>query len=222
MAAKHEKATLRAHYDALASTYDGEANQACKRAYAELVQRVIGKARCVLEIGAGTGKLLSELDVPFKVATDFSPNMMAARKTDCNVRRATSDAQCLPFCDASFDFVLSVNLLEHVPSPPTVAAEAARVLRPGGRFLAITPNGDVAWLLEVLERLHLKLPEGPHRFLTFCELVQLQGTIFRILEARRFIACPIGPPRFVRSVDRWTGHGRGLGLFHYVLMEKYG
>ncbi len=221
MTTDHDTEELRAHYDVLAASYDNEANPACQRAYAELARRVIGSARRVLEIGAGTGKVLSQLDAPYNGATDFSTKMRAARKPEGLVRRATTDAQRLPFRDASFDFVLSVNLLEHVPSPQAVASEAARVLRPGGRFLAITPNGDLTWLLEVLEHLHLKLPEGPHRFLTFGELLQLQGTFFRSLEARRFIACPMGPPRLARTLDRWTGHGRGLGLFQYLVMEKY-
>ncbi len=222
MAMGKETAALRAHYDALAGSYDGEANRACKRAYAELVRRVLGKATRMLEIGAGTGKMLSDLDIPFKVATDFSPQMMAARKEECLVHRATANAQELPFQDAAFDFVLSVNLLEHVSSPPQVVSEAARVLMPGGRFLAITPNGNLAWLLELLERLHLKLPEGPHRFLPFAELTALGGASFRVEEARRFLACPLGPAGWVRWVDRFAGKGRGWGMFHYVLMEKRG
>ncbi|HPO13039.1 MAG TPA: class I SAM-dependent methyltransferase [Candidatus Hydrogenedentes bacterium] len=215
-----ETAALRAHYDALAGSYDGEANQACKRAYAELIRRVLGNAKRVLEIGAGTGKLLSDLDAPFKVATDFSPQMMVARKEECLVHRATANAEQLPFQDSTFDFVLNVNLLEHVSSPPQVVSEAARVLTPGGRFLAITPNGDLAWLLELLERLHLKLPEGPHRFLPFDELAALGGSLFRVEEARRFLACPAGPSGWVRWVDGLSGKGRGWGLFQYLLMEK--
>lgn len=44
----------------------------------------------------------------------------------------------LPVADASFDAVLSTQVLEHVADPATYLAECARVLRPGGRMLLST------------------------------------------------------------------------------------
>lgn len=211
---------VRTHYDGLASAYDTQANQACKRAYEELVLRFAAGAQRVLELGAGSGQLLSLVPAPFKLACDFSSTMLAAHRKTFMVRRLNADAQRLPLRGASFDFVFCVNVLEHVAKPQHVVAEAARVLVPRGRFLAITPNGDLAWLLELLERLHIKLPEGPHRFLTFDELASLAGGSFRLLEHRRFLAFPAGPPGVARWMDKLLSRGRGRGLFYYVLMEK--
>jgi SAM-dependent methyltransferase len=45
----------------------------------------------------------------------------------------------LPFADASFDAVLSMNVLEHVRDPFRCASEIARVVRPGGRLYATAP-----------------------------------------------------------------------------------
>jgi SAM-dependent methyltransferase len=48
----------------------------------------------------------------------------------------------LPFADASFDGVVLKDLLEHVREPTAVVAEALRVLRPGGRVFASSPDAQ--------------------------------------------------------------------------------
>lgn len=46
----------------------------------------------------------------------------------------------LPYADASFDAVLSNEVIEHVQDDRAALAEVARVLRPGGRLLLFCPN----------------------------------------------------------------------------------
>jgi SAM-dependent methyltransferase len=46
----------------------------------------------------------------------------------------------LPFPDASFDAILSHEVLEHVADDAQVVCEMARVLRPGGRIILFVPN----------------------------------------------------------------------------------
>jgi SAM-dependent methyltransferase len=50
-------------------------------------------------------------------------------------------AAALPFPDASFDCIVSTEMLEHDPSPWNSMAEMGRVLRPGGRLI-ITTRGN--------------------------------------------------------------------------------
>ncbi|MEJ6020812.1 class I SAM-dependent methyltransferase [Ramlibacter sp. PS4R-6] len=45
----------------------------------------------------------------------------------------------LPLADASFDTVICIAVLEHVPNPDACVAEMLRVLRPGGRVVASVP-----------------------------------------------------------------------------------
>lgn len=67
--------------------------------------------------------------------------------------------EALPCPDASVDVVVADNVLEHLDEPERVFAEVARVLRPGGTFLAKTPN---RWhYMPVLAQL---TPTAFHRF----------------------------------------------------------
>lgn len=46
----------------------------------------------------------------------------------------------IPYDDDSFDMVYCANVMEHVDRPETTFKEVARVLKPGGMFVAKTPN----------------------------------------------------------------------------------
>lgn len=207
------------HYEGLAPDYDLKANRACIAAYSDLVSRTLSSARRVIELGSGSGKLLSEIGAKFSVACDLSLPMLSAG-ISAGLLRVNTDAQNLPFPDASFDAVYSVNLLEHVPSSESVLSEALRILEPGGLFLAVTPNGDLEPLLNLLESLHLKLPEGPHNFLSTKRLDEIVQEKFLLLDHRTFLTFPLGPRSVVTTIDLWAYRFNLPGLFQYVVAQK--
>jgi SAM-dependent methyltransferase len=74
--------------------------------------------------------------------TDAMVHQLRARRS--NIQRVMLDdmtQSALP--DASFDCVVAVEVIEHVDDDEAFVREIQRVLKPGGRFLATTPNGDV-------------------------------------------------------------------------------
>jgi SAM-dependent methyltransferase len=96
-----------------------------------------------LEVGCGEGTNLARLvrrGTP--VGIDRSPAKVrfAARAVPA-ARLATADALELPFADATFAGVFVRDLLHHLREGHRAAAEAVRVLRPGGTLLVLEPNG---------------------------------------------------------------------------------
>jgi ubiquinone/menaquinone biosynthesis C-methylase UbiE len=118
----------------------------------------------LLDIGTGTGRLLELLapQVSSALGVDASRTMLAlarsrlarAELSHCAVRLA--DMYRLPLPDAGFDLVLLHMVLHHAEDPSAALAEAARVLRPGGRMLVVdlAPHRNT----ECLERLSHRWP----------------------------------------------------------------
>lgn len=54
--------------------------------------------------------------------------------------KVVGDIHSLPFSGGSFNFVTAQMVIEHLESPPLLLREVRRVLRPGGKFVFLTPN----------------------------------------------------------------------------------
>jgi ubiquinone/menaquinone biosynthesis C-methylase UbiE len=103
----------------------------------------------VLDVGCGTGTLAIAAKRHVGPAgtvygIDPSPEMLAragrkARKAGLEVVFKNGLAQALPFPDAQFDIVLSTVMLHHLPrtARQECVREIRRVLKPGGRVLAV-------------------------------------------------------------------------------------
>ena len=102
----------------------------------------------LLDVGCGSGfylPLLSRFAAEI-VAFDFSPEMIAGAQElidasgITNVRLFVGDAEQVDLPDGTFDCVLCFDVLHHIPALPRALAEMHRLLRPGGRLVAIEPN----------------------------------------------------------------------------------
>jgi len=108
-----------------------------------LLAGLLDEAWTVADLGCGTGGLLEALSpfVASVVGVDSSAAMLsAARKRTArlpNVRLERGAMEALPLDDASLDAALVVLVLHHLPEPARALAEAARVLRPGGRLVVM-------------------------------------------------------------------------------------
>jgi ArsR family transcriptional regulator len=99
----------------------------------------------LLDIGTGTGRVLELLAprVSQAVGVDASKAMLALARsrlaraglTHCSVRLA--DMYRLQIVAGAFDIAVMQMVLHYAEDPPGVLAEAARVLRPGGRLIVI-------------------------------------------------------------------------------------
>ena len=214
-------ARVRAHYRALAPAYSRQANQTCEGRYRDIVRRVMGGRTRVLELGSGSNALLDSVGPPGSVACDLSIDMLQQRKQAARTAAVVGAGEQLPFRDGAFDGMYSINVIEHVADVEAVVAEGARALRPGGMLALVTPNGNWEHWLNLAERWRMKIPEGPHAFLTTRELASAMGASFEIVEHRAFLACPGGPSSLSAAIDRLPGLAAlGWGFFQYMVARR--
>ncbi len=91
----------------------------------------------VLDVCCGTGMASAAAAARGCAVTgiDISPAMVeTARGKQLNAQFEVGDAEELPFPDTSFDRVITNFGHLHLPEPDRAIAEAARVLKPGGRY----------------------------------------------------------------------------------------
>jgi SAM-dependent methyltransferase len=136
-----------ARLDPLAAVLDpgdtiGAKNRVIDRIHKRALSGVAGdlRGRAVLDFGCGTGRLTEWLvdRGAFVHGVDVTPEMLdVARSRVAGATFAHSPGQALPFADATFDCVVTAYVLQYYVSDPAVFRELARVLKPGGRLLAI-------------------------------------------------------------------------------------
>jgi SAM-dependent methyltransferase len=92
-------------------------------------------ARDVLDVGAGTGNVVSKTSAQRRVALDLSPEMLLGmRDKDPAVFLVAGVGEHLPFRDQSFDLVVTYSVMHHL-CDLTVLGEMRRVTRAGGTVL---------------------------------------------------------------------------------------
>lgn len=128
-----------------------ELSPAADQAREELVRALFGgwpSGLRVLEIGpGGEGGLIRQLKAHGNdvAGVDVSASAIACcRQWGLDVRLCEAGRAPLPHDDEAFDVVLAFEVCEHFANPQAALEEIRRVLRPGGRFIASTPNPLIA------------------------------------------------------------------------------
>ena len=112
----------------------------------------------VLDAGCGTGIRLSQVaswsNVELAVGVDIGiSGLRYAKQNYPAIFVICASVYNLPFKDRQFDFVYSIDVIEHLDDPRTALEEFYRVCKPGGYLFVQTPNYPIKRLYDFLHYL---------------------------------------------------------------------
>jgi SAM-dependent methyltransferase len=165
----------------------------------------------LLDLGCGAGMLalLKRKGVAL-TGVDLSDECVAAARRNGYDETVRSALEALPFSDASFDYVVSLDVLGHIPAEQkdAVLAEIRRVLRPDG----VTMHGIECTDPAGRRRYEEMPPEELRRFIAIDGHVGLEQEEEHAARFRRFFAHVAWEPRyalclssdeFLKQADRY-------------------
>jgi SAM-dependent methyltransferase len=217
-----DESGLAARIAAQESARGPDARQVAFDAVAEIAPRR------VLEVGPGRGELAErihrELDAEV-VAVDQSPRMVDLTRAR-GVEAIVGDVQELPFRSGFFDCAVAAWMLYHVPDLSRALRELRRVIRPGGRLVAVTNSGrTMSELWDLLgdvgsraDGFSAENAEGELlRHFTIVERRDVHGTVSFAdrAAAHRYVAAS---PRWSHLADRLPHFDGGLEAARHVVV----
>jgi len=129
--------------------------------------------------------------------------------------------EALPFRDGQFDGLFLINVLQHVAKVAAGLGECARVLQNEGICVAVTPNGNWEFWLDLAERWKLNLPEGRHAFLSFAKLRHHFQMSFDVVQHRTFLMLQAGPQSVAALIDKVSFCAFfKSGFFQFIVAKK--
>ena len=225
------KAAIRADFDKLADAR--ERWIARNRNYYEddrkYTQFLVPKGARVLEIGCGTGDLLSRLAPRHGVGIDFSERMVeTAQKNHPDLTFALGDAEDGDFIaglDGPFDYVILSDTIGYLDDIETVFRSLQRIMSPDSRLIVAYYSHLWEPLMAIAESLDQKMPQPAVNFLSstdIANLLYLSGfevvrTEWRQLIPKRLLGLGTAVNRFIGTLPLI----RRLCLRHYVVARPF-
>lgn len=154
------------HFDRIAEEYDywKKKNWYYYHNLKALYKSLIPPGKRVWDIGCGTGDILTSLEPAYGYGTDVSRGMIeVARRKH---RQSNFEFEALDVAGMTstrdFDYIILADVLEHVPDLNSFIGHVARLAGPKTGVVISVVNPLWENQLMIAEKLHLKMPEGPH------------------------------------------------------------
>jgi 2-polyprenyl-3-methyl-5-hydroxy-6-metoxy-1,4-benzoquinol methylase len=205
-------------YDRFADQFDSKMNRYDTEKRVRILfdqllpEDLSGKA--LLDAGSGTGwfSLKATERGADVTSLDIGPKLLEQVAKKCETKRVVGDICRTEFEDGTFEFIVSSEVIEHVPEPRKAIAELSRILKPGGILVLSTPNKLWHFAITLANKLGARPYEGYENWVGYRELrrwVEEEGLVVETHIG--FHLFPFIHPIFYPILDFMDRFGKPLG-----------
>lgn len=205
----------------------------CADEYFDILgDEIVNKNTYMLDVGCGTGrwtKFLSQR-AGFIEAIDPSDAIFAADnllgKIE-NVRLTKANTETIPFADESFDFVMSIGVLHHIPDTQQAMKDCVKKVKKGGYFYCYLYHNleTRGWWFKTLYNLSnlirypvCRLPAGLKRFV--CDVLAIVIYMPLVLWVRFLVL--IGLRNIARKMPLSAYNNKSFFIIRNDALDKFG
>ncbi len=118
----------------------GLPNESIYQIFKKILASKVGKGSVILDAGCSSGNY-----APYQMPSDYTVvgidlDHNALMLNDKLKQKIRGDLQQIPLKSASCNFVVSIDVLEHLEKPELVMAEISRIMARGAQFIFTTPS----------------------------------------------------------------------------------
>ncbi len=208
----HTQTDIAEHFDEVSADYDFWKNK--NWYYYDELKRIAKEYSVVdkkiLDVGCGTGTILSELPLKRGTGIDISQKMIDV------ARERYHDRQDLSFAAADitnfvpqekFDTVLCFDVVEHIVDHRLLLQSLAHCINPDGKIVLSMANPLWEPILMLAEKLKMKMPEGPHHRISAKMLMKLANDVgLELLKKEERLLVPKYIPFISGFFNDYFGH----------------
>lgn len=161
------------HFDYIAQTYEQRVtiiSKLYRRLKQSLIKNIVPPGKKILDYGCGTGEILNSLHSSHGIGYDSSTEMTKLAKSKFKKLHFVSS---LTSIRTKFDYILMLDIIEHLQN---LSGELTTVKKyMGADTKLVISYVDLFWkpLLDFLEAIKLKMPEGPHKRIDVKKILNL-------------------------------------------------
>jgi len=176
---------VRDHFDSIASNYDywKKRNWYYYQNLKKIIREFVPVDKTVLEIGCGTGDILASVEPRYGIGSDLSPKMIEIARSKHNGSKNLNFHVSDEITKRKYDYILMIDVIEHLENRTALFKDLQQYCDLNTNIIILMANSMWEPLLLLLEKLNLKMPEGPHYRISYPELKrELEELSFVILE----------------------------------------
>ena len=216
-----KKTPVEEHFDSIAGRYDRYTSRRDLHysTLKNLLNKLIGKRKRVLEIGCGTGDLLAAISPAYGLGYDLSGEMIKIASRKYKSKKNLKFTNKFP--KEKFDYIFMSDVIEHLEDRGAMFNKISDLMTSKSVFVNTMMNPVWEPIESLYSFLGLKMPEGPHERIGNGDIKKLaRESDLKIINHDYTLLMPIKIP-FYKFINKYLGPKlKKLSFIEYFVFAK--